>query len=322
MPRRSARLNPTGATATDSPSLSASSTTGLPASPSTVFATSTSTGQQPKPAVKRRGRPPAAAKKMDSAQRVLADEDERRPLLDGSHAQTTIAATTKPIEKTTWASRNQWIVLAVASGACAAFNGAFAKLTTTELTSTFSEAIARLLHLTEEEKMIEVIVRGIFFGLNLVFNGIMWTLFTQALARGHSTTQVSIMNTSSNFVITAMLGFVIFSEALPPMWWAGAAMLVAGNVIIGRKDESEGTKDTKQDGDEGHGTGSHSGRGNNDATASVGASAEGLAEDGLGTYKRVAVQAEGSGSRGRQGDGILVVDDVEKEDSDEVVGGR
>ena len=67
----------------------------------------------------------------------------------------------------------------------------------------------------------------------------MWTLFTAALARGNSTTQVSIMNTSSNFVITAILGFAIFSESLPPLWWAGASLLVAGNVIIGRKDEGE-----------------------------------------------------------------------------------
>jgi drug/metabolite transporter (DMT)-like permease len=65
----------------------------------------------------------------------------------------------------------------------------------------------------------------------------MWALFTKALTRGNSTTQVSIINTSSNFVITAILGFAIFSEALPPLWWLGAAMLVAGNVIIGRKDE-------------------------------------------------------------------------------------
>lgn len=77
-----------------------------------------------------------------------------------------------------------------------------------------------------------------FFGLNLIFNGVMWTLFTQALAKGSSTTQVSIMNTSSNFVITAMLGFIIFSESLPPLWWVGAALLVAGNVIIGSQDES------------------------------------------------------------------------------------
>ncbi len=78
----------------------------------------------------------------------------------------------------------------------------------------------------------------------------MWTLFTTALARGNSTTQVSIMNTSTNFVLTAFLGFAIFSEALPPLWWLGAAMLVAGNVIVGRKDE--GLSEVKGD-TEGHG---------------------------------------------------------------------
>lgn len=51
------------------------------------------------------------------------------------------------------------------------------------------------------------------------------------------------MNTSSNFFITAVLGSAIFSESLPPLWWLGAAMLVAGNVIIGRKDESAKDED-------------------------------------------------------------------------------
>lgn len=102
-------------------------------------------------------------------------------------------------------------------------------------------------------------INQIFFALNLTFNGIvglpspapitlslthahvlqMWTLFTTALARGTSTTQVSIMNTSTNFMFTAFLGYAIFGESLPPMWWAGAALLVAGNVIVGRKDESQ-----------------------------------------------------------------------------------
>lgn len=77
----------------------------------------------------------------------------------------------------------------------------------------------------------------------------MWSLFTTALARGTSTTQVSIMNTSTNFMLTAFLGLLIFSEQLPPMWWAGATLLVAGNVIIGRKDESkEGDADAEQGG--------------------------------------------------------------------------
>ncbi|ODA76711.1 hypothetical protein RJ55_07982 [Drechmeria coniospora] len=135
--------------------------------------------------------------------------------------------------------RNRWIFLAMASGACAALNGVFAKLTTTSLTTSVSRTIAGFLGISSGEKVVEAAVRGSFFALNLVFNGIMWTLFTAALAKGTSTTQVSIVNTSTNFVLTALLGLALFAEALPPLWWAGAALLVAGNVIVGAKDETE-----------------------------------------------------------------------------------
>ncbi|KAF3061382.1 hypothetical protein GL218_03946 [Daldinia childiae] len=141
-----------------------------------------------------------------------------------------------------WTVRNRWIVFAVASGACAAFNGVLAKLTTNELSTHIARGISGLFGLTDIERVVEIVVRVSFFGLNLVFNGVMWTLFTQALAKGNSTTQVSIMNTSTNFVITALLGLFIFSESLPPLWWAGAALLVAGNVIIGRGKQEEGSE--------------------------------------------------------------------------------
>ena len=35
------------------------------------------------------------------------------------------------------------------------------------------------------------------------------------------------------------MGFLLFSEALPLLWWAGAALLVAGSVIIGRREEPD-----------------------------------------------------------------------------------
>ncbi|KAI1412260.1 hypothetical protein F5Y13DRAFT_163962 [Hypoxylon sp. FL1857] len=143
-----------------------------------------------------------------------------------------------------WTARNRWIVFAVASGACAAFNGVFAKLTTNELSTRIAQGISGFLGLTNSEGVVEVIVRAAFFGLNLAFNGVMWSLFTQALAKGNSTTQVSIMNTSTNFMITALLGLIIFSESLPPLWWVGAAMLVAGNVIIGRGTQEESHETT------------------------------------------------------------------------------
>ena len=75
----------------------------------------------------------------------------------------------------------------------------------------------------------------------------MWTLFTAALSRGQSTTQVSIVNTSTNFVATALLGLAVFSENLPPLWWLGAGMLVAGNVVIGRDKEEEEAEEEMPD---------------------------------------------------------------------------
>ena len=75
--------------------------------------------------------------------------------------------------------------------------------------------------------------------MNLLFNAAMWALFTAALTRADSTTRVSIINVSANFMITAVLGWLIFSEKLPPLFWLGASLLAAGNVVIGSREEGE-----------------------------------------------------------------------------------
>jgi hypothetical protein len=67
----------------------------------------------------------------------------------------------------------------------------------------------------------------------------MWGLFTRALTLATSTVRVSVINTSANFMLTAVLGALIFSERLPGLWWLGAALLVAGSVIIGRREEGK-----------------------------------------------------------------------------------
>lgn len=38
-------------------------------------------------------------------------------------------------------------------------------------------------------------------------------------------------------MLTALLGLIVFGERLPPLWWLGAGFLVAGNVVIGRRQE-------------------------------------------------------------------------------------
>jgi len=138
-----------------------------------------------------------------------------------------------------WRRQPVWMVLAVSSGACAAFNGVFAKLTTTSLTSHLATSLSTLLNLSADNQFINIALRGTFFLLNLAFNALMWALFTAALTRAESTTRVSIINTSANFMVTAMLGWMIFGEKLGGMWWVGAAMLAVGNVVIGRREEGQ-----------------------------------------------------------------------------------
>ncbi|RYP66344.1 hypothetical protein DL771_007850 [Monosporascus sp. 5C6A] len=261
-----------------------------------------SSGTPKPPAAELRKRAVVGADGVTKKSRAVAMDDQ-----DSCRLPEGAAAPSSDPASLSWAARNRWIIFAIASGACAAFNGVFAKLsvppcplasalgdamrvcprpriplrpspvitwapvwtrpglrssaasraefycsasectanladrTTNDLTTHLARGISGVLGLETSEGILEVVVRCVFFGLNLAFNGVMWTLFTQALARGQSTTQVSIMNTSTNFMITALLGLLIFAESLPPLWWLGAAMLVAGNVIIGRKDE--GTKD-------------------------------------------------------------------------------
>ncbi|EMC91970.1 hypothetical protein BAUCODRAFT_79125 [Baudoinia panamericana UAMH 10762] len=134
----------------------------------------------------------------------------------------------------------QWLLYAIASGGCAALNGVFAKLTTTELTSQWAESVSQAFGLSAGlSRIAEFVIRAFFFSMNLAFNAVMWGLFTRALTLATSTVRVSVINTSANFMLTAVLGLAIFRESLPALWWLGASLLVAGSVIIGRREEGK-----------------------------------------------------------------------------------
>ncbi|KAJ5489155.1 hypothetical protein N7539_004045 [Penicillium diatomitis] len=170
-----------------------------------------------------------------------------------------------PTTSTQSAARSSWIIIALASGAFAALNGLFAKLTTDTHTTAFAHSIAHRFGL-ESSSFLELLVRGskapklseksqsqyvkephtstnkistipqLCLGLNVLCNIIMWALFTRALTAGPSTTKVSITNTSANFLVTALLGMVIFRESVGGLWWLGAAMMGAGCILVGMRD--------------------------------------------------------------------------------------
>ena len=130
--------------------------------------------------------------------------------------------------------------------------------------------------------------------MNLLFNAIMWGLFTRALTLASSTVRVSVINTSANFMITAVMSALIFSENLPGLWWVGAAMLVAGSVIVGRREEGE----TKE-------LGAGTGEGEASLLNSQGAANEDSDDEGVSRHELESVRRRSSSSERSDEDGTL-----------------
>ena len=86
---------------------------------------------------------------------------------------------------------------------------------------------------------LETALRAGFFGLNLACNAMMWALFTRALAAASSTVRVSVLNTTANFLVTAVLGWMWFDENIGGLWWIGAAGLAGGAAIVGQSRDDE-----------------------------------------------------------------------------------
>ncbi|KKK26488.1 hypothetical protein ARAM_001018 [Aspergillus rambellii] len=142
----------------------------------------------------------------------------------------------QPSQPTT---HSPWILLAIASGAFAALNGLFAKLTTDEQTTSFANSILRLFGATgdaDAHPFGVLVIRVICLGLNFLCNIVMWALFTRALTAAPSTTKVSITNTSANFLVTALLGMLVFREEVGGLWWVGAGMMGAGCILVGMRE--------------------------------------------------------------------------------------
>ncbi|KAF9583551.1 hypothetical protein BGW38_009196 [Lunasporangiospora selenospora] len=149
------------------------------------------------------------------------------------------------------------IPTAILAGTFAALASVFAKLTLDERTIDFlqyacntflapSTPYCTTLFTAKEDETSPVVVavRATCFALIFICNAAMWTLFTKALNRSQSSATITVINSSANFCITALLGYVLFSEPLALQWWFGASLIVLGGVLVGTDEvnASEGKK--------------------------------------------------------------------------------
>eukprot|EP00051_Salpingoeca_urceolata_P032172 m.496664 g.496664 ORF g.496664 m.496664 type:complete len:129 (-) comp48287_c0_seq1:257-643(-) len=110
--------------------------------------------------------------------------------------------------------------LAAGAGVFAALASTFCKLT---VDATACLAITSSDH---------VLIRGLMLACMLASNGFMWVLFSRALEASSSSLTPTVINTAFNFVTSALLGSVVFSEPLSWTWAAGTSLIVCGLALV------------------------------------------------------------------------------------------
>ncbi|CAG8481479.1 1770_t:CDS:2 [Paraglomus brasilianum] len=125
----------------------------------------------------------------------------------------------------------------VLSGTFAALASVSAKLFSDARTFSFTIYVCEVVYGSGCEDLIYPI-RALCFGLMFLFNAAMWTFYTKALNKS-SSIKVTVVNSATNFCMTAILGHLLFNEALYLQWWFGATLIITGTVIISRKNKEK-----------------------------------------------------------------------------------
>ena len=67
--------------------------------------------------------------------------------------------------------------------------------------------------------------------VTLLLNSVMWTLFVESM-QSLPTSDAMVINLGSNILLSALCGWVFYSENLSSMWWIGAAMIICGISVL------------------------------------------------------------------------------------------
>ncbi|KAK0401333.1 hypothetical protein QR680_015722 [Steinernema hermaphroditum] len=74
-----------------------------------------------------------------------------------------------------------------------------------------------------------------FFLIAFIFSNVMmWWNHTKALQDSASTLTVTVLNTGSNFLVTAAYALFVFNEQRSLLWYVGIAVILLGTAIVAR----------------------------------------------------------------------------------------
>ncbi|KPI83684.1 hypothetical protein ABL78_7278 [Leptomonas seymouri] len=130
-----------------------------------------------------------------------------------------------------------FLINASLAGACGALSGVVGKLAVESArVPSVVRAGAASLHLNVQtaeavQSVVPWLLRLVFFASNAILTGSMWRFYLKALSQG-PTPVCQILNTGTNFVVSAFAGLVFFAEEVTPMWGVGALLIVLGLALV------------------------------------------------------------------------------------------
>ncbi|XP_020095216.1 uncharacterized protein LOC109714898 [Ananas comosus] len=71
------------------------------------------------------------------------------------------------------------------------------------------------------------------YGFVICFNLIMWGCYVNSL-KALSSLQATVTNFAANFLSSGLAGYFLFEERLPARWFAGAALIIVGVLILSK----------------------------------------------------------------------------------------
>lgn len=156
---------------------------------------------------------------------------------------TTTATSTTTSKHTTAAgaasASSLFFLYASIAGACGALSGSMGKLAVaTEGVPALSQRLLNGLQLDLAPAFQAVLVtymplllRVLCFVANALLTGQMWRYYIKALALG-PTPVCSILNTGTNFAVSAFVGITLFGEDVNLMWACGAVLVLVGLALV------------------------------------------------------------------------------------------
>lgn len=114
---------------------------------------------------------------------------------------------------TSSSNQSRFVLYAMMAGTFGALSGAVGKLSVTD------------------ELTLGVLFRVLFFASNGLFTAQMWRYYLKALSLGPTPT-CQILNTGTNFAVSATLGLWLFGETVNALWMAGAVCVAVGLALI------------------------------------------------------------------------------------------